>query len=127
MAAARTWPHVVLASDIDPVAVEVAAANVHANGLEEQVICFEATGFDHPTLDREGTFDLVIANILKAPLLALAPDVARITSPRARAILSGILNEQADEVANLYEEFGFNTANREEIVDWTTLTLIKSG
>ncbi|MGI9395650.1 MAG: 50S ribosomal protein L11 methyltransferase [Boseongicola sp.] len=126
MAAARSWPHIVYASDIDPVAVEVATANVRANGLEDRIICLEATGIDHPKLNRENNFDLVFANILKTPLLNLAPDIARITKPRARAILSGILNEQADEVAHFYKEFEFNTAHRDEIVDWTTLTLIKS-
>ncbi len=126
MAAARSWPHVVYASDIDPVAVEVAQENVRENGLEDRVICLEATGIDHPELDRSDAFDLVFANILKAPLLALAPDIARIMVPGGHAILSGILNEQADEVANHYNEFGFNTAHRDEIVDWTTLTLIKS-
>lgn len=126
MAAARTWPHVVYASDIDPVAVEVAAANVRANGLEDRVICLEATGIGHPELDRENAFDLVFANILKTPLLDLAPDISRITEPGAHAILSGILNEQADEVAKFYKEFEFNTAHRDEIVDWTTLTLVKS-
>ena len=126
MAAARSWPHVVYASDIDPIAVEVAAANVHANGLEDCVVCLKAAGIDHPELDRENAFDLVFANILKAPLLDLAPDIARITRPGARAILSGILNEQADDVAKIYEKIEFNTAYRDEIVDWTTLTLVKS-
>ncbi len=127
MAAARTWPHAVYASDIDPVAVEVAQENVRANGLENRVICLEATGINHPTLDRANAFDLVFANILKAPLLALAPDIARVLIADGHAILSGILNEQADEVVEFYQIFGFNTLHREVIVDWTTLTLIKSG
>lgn len=126
MAAARSWPHVIYATDIDPIAVEVAAANVRANGLEDRVVCLKAAGIDHPELDRENAFDLVFANILKAPLLDLAPDIARIARHGARAILSGILNEQADEVAKFYEKFEFNTAHRDEIVDWTTLTLVKS-
>ena len=126
MAAARTWPHVVYASDIDPVAIDVATANVRANGLEDRVICLRATGIDHPELNRENAFDLVFANILKTPLLDLAPDISRITKPGARAILSGILAEQADEVANFYERFEFNTSHYDQIVDWTTLTLIKS-
>ena len=48
MGAARIWPVTVLASDIDPVAVDTAAANVIANGLDGRVICIEAVGFDHP-------------------------------------------------------------------------------
>jgi len=41
------------------------------------------------------------------------------------AILSGILNEQADEVIAHYAQVGINLIHREEIVDWTTLTLKK--
>ena len=47
MAAARIWDHEVVASDIDAVAVEVAEANMRANGLEGRVLCLEATGTDH--------------------------------------------------------------------------------
>jgi ribosomal protein L11 methyltransferase len=50
IAAAKTTPNPVIASDIDPVAVEVAAANARANGVGSRVNCIEATGFDHPDL-----------------------------------------------------------------------------
>ena len=123
MAAARIWPAPVLASDIDEVAVEVARSNVAANGLEDRVTCVEAAGFDHPALRSAGPFDLIFANILKGPLIALAPDLAAALLPGGYAILSGILNEQADEVISVYSGFGINLVEREEIVDWTTLTL----
>ena len=125
MAAARIWPRPVLASDIDTVAVEVAQANVSANGLDGRVICVEAAGFDHPQLAAAAPFDLVFANILKGPLVALAPDMAGALQPGGHAILSGILNEQADEVIAVYAEVGINLFERESIVDWTTLTLQK--
>lgn len=125
MAAAHVWPGVTLASDIDAVAVEVAQANVLANGLDGRVRCLEATGLDHPEL-RAAPFDLVFANILKGPLIELAPDIASALRPGGVAILSGILNEQADEVAAVYARHGINTRHREEIVDWTTLTLTRN-
>ncbi|MFD1508740.1 50S ribosomal protein L11 methyltransferase [Lacimonas salitolerans] len=123
MAAARIWPDTVLASDIDAVAVEVAQANVDANGLTGRVRCIEATGFDHPDLHAAAPFDLVFANILKGPLIALAPDMATQCQPGAKVILSGILNEQADEVIGVYAQSGINLIHREEIGEWTTLTL----
>ncbi|MDW4499517.1 50S ribosomal protein L11 methyltransferase [Sulfitobacter sp. D35] len=126
MAAARIWPDTVLASDIDAVAVEVAATNVAANGLEGRVVCVEAEGFDAPELARAAPFDLVFANILKAPLIALAPDMAANLQPGGYAILSGILNDQADEVIAVYAAHGINLEHREQIVDWTTLTLRKT-
>lgn len=125
MAAARVWPETVLASDIDVQAVDVARANVDANRLTGRVQVHEAAGFDHPELT--GPFDLVFANILKGPLLALAPDMSGRMSPGGYAILSGILNEQADDIIAHYREFGLNLLHREEIVEWTTLTLTKVG
>ena len=65
MAAARVWDRPVLASDIDPVAVEVAEANAASNGLADHLRCVEAAGFDHPALRDAAPFDLVFANILK--------------------------------------------------------------
>ena len=125
MAAARIWPQTVLASDIDEVAVDVARANVVANGLEGRVDCVEAAGFDHPALAQAAPFDLVFANILKGPLVALAPDMAGVMAPEGYAILSGILNEQADEVIDVYAQSGINLHHRESIGDWTTITLRK--
>ena len=126
MAAAHIWPEPVIASDIDAVAVDVAQANVEANGLAGRVRCIEASGFDHTDLSGPDRFDLVFANILKGPLLELAPDMAQAVQIDGHLILSGILNEQADEVIAHYAEHGFNLRDRAEIVDWTTLILSKT-
>ena len=115
-----------LASDIDAVAVDVARANVAANDLEGRVTCVEAAGFDHPALSEAAPFDLVFANILKGPLIALAGDMADALESGGYAILSGILNEQADEVISVYAGYGINLVHRESIVDWTTLTIQKA-
>ena len=125
MGAARIWPENVLASDIDEVAVDVARVNVVANALEGRVACVEAAGFDHPVLAAAAPFDLIFANILKGPLLALADDMAKALESDGYAILSGILNEQADEVIIHYARSGINLTHRESIGDWTTLTLRK--
>lgn len=125
MAAARIWPNPVIVSDIDQVAVEVAEVNVAANDLVGRVIAVEAAGFDHPDLLAKAPYDLVFANILKGPLVALAPDMAVNLDSDGYAILSGILNEQADEVIAVYAQNGINLVHREEIVEWTTLTLRK--
>ncbi|RLL64801.1 50S ribosomal protein L11 methyltransferase [Paenirhodobacter hankyongi] len=123
MAAAKLWPETVLASDIDPVAVETAAANVVANGLAGRVICLEAAGFAHPQIEAAAPFDLIFANILKAPLISLAPDMGRFCAESGHVILSGILHEQADEVIAAYEAQGFTLVSRDEYGDWTTLVM----
>jgi len=125
MGAARIWPNPVMASDIDEVAVDVAEANVRVNDLDGRVICVEAAGFENPAIKDKAPFDLVFANILMAPLIDLAPDMAKYMADGGYAILSGILNEQADAVVAVYAENGINLINREEIGEWTTLTLCK--
>ena len=125
MAAASIWPNPVLASDIDAVAVEVAEANVRANSLEGKVTCLEASGFDNETLLKAAPFDLVFANILKTPLIALATSMAANISAGGYAILSGILCEQAEEVIDCYEKIGFSLLRRDDISEWSTLTLTK--
>ncbi|MDX8351514.1 50S ribosomal protein L11 methyltransferase [Cognatiyoonia sp. IB215182] len=126
MAAAKVLPDPVLASDIDPVAVEVAMANVAANGLAGRVECVTGAGFGAPALQQHAPFDLVFANILKGPLVDLAPDMARFTADDGYVILSGILNEQAEDVIGVYQRNGFNLLEKEEIVDWTTLLMGKN-
>ena len=57
----------------------------------------------------------------------LAPDMGRYIATGGHAILSGILNEQADEVVAAYDAEGFDVAYREEIGEWTSLTLTRRG
>ena len=127
MAAASIYPNPALASDIDQVAVDVAEVNVVANNLVGRVHCIEAAGFDHPDLAKAAPFDLIFANILKGPLIDLAPTMAEATAPGGFVILSGLLNEQADEVIAVYSANGYNLIHRDEIVDWTTLTLCQNS
>jgi ribosomal protein L11 methyltransferase len=51
--------------------------------------------------------------------------MAAALAPNGKAILSGILNEQADDVIEVYAQSGINLLNREVIGDWTTLTVEK--
>ena len=123
MAAAAVWPHPVLASDIDAQAVEVAQANLRANDMQDRVTVVEAAGFDHA--DLAGPFDLIFANILKGPLIALAGDLTARLSPGGHAILSGILNDQAEAVIEVYRQHGNSLVHHDQIGDWSTLTLLK--
>lgn len=127
MAAARLWPVTVLASDIDAVAVDTASANVIANGLDGRVICIEAAGFGHQMLEDNAPYDLVLANILKQPLIDLAPQMAAMVAPEGRIILSGILVTQADEVVETYRRQGFDLDRRDDLADWSALTLVRKS
>ena len=126
MAAAAIWPDPVLASDIDAVAIDVARANVSANNLSHKVSCFEAPGFESLDMRKRAPFDLVFANILKGPLISLAPAMSSNMKTGGYAILSGLLIEQAETVLASYHENDLHLEHREDIDEWSTLTLVKS-
>lgn len=124
MAAAAILPDsVIIASDIDEVAVDVARANAAINGLADRVICLEAAGFGHERIAAAGPFDLVFANILKGPLIGLAPDMAVHVAKDGIAILSGLLVMQAEAVQAAYVTNGFVLIAREDLGEWSTLVL----
>lgn len=124
MAAAATLPEaLVIASDIDRVAVDVAEANVAINDLDGRVECLEAAGLDHARIRAAGPYDLIFANILKGPLIELAPSIATHLATGGRAILSGLLSVQADSVIAAYVASGLVLNNRSDIGEWSTLVL----
>lgn len=123
MAAAKLLPEArIMASDIDKVAVDVALANTEINGLAGRIPCLEAAGFAHPDLQKT-PFDLVFANILKGPLIELAPEMARYTAPQGLVVLSGLLVVQAEAVTAAYVASGFTPVSREDLGEWSALVL----
>jgi ribosomal protein L11 methyltransferase len=124
MAAASVLPEaLVIASDIDEVAVDVAVANVAINHLEGRIECLEAAGFGHPRLAEAAPFDLVFANILKGPLIQLAPPMAAHLAKDGLIILSGLLVVQAEAVTAAYVAADFTPVSRDDIGEWSTLVL----
>ena len=126
MAAARTLPDArVLATDIDPVAIEVAEANLAANGLAGRVATAVAAGTDHPLVREGGPWDLIFANILMGPLVELAPGISAALAPGGTAILSGLLRDQAVEAAAAYEADGCQIAGIWHHGDWSVVSARK--
>ena len=121
IAASRALRRRVLASDTDPEAVRITAANARLNGAAVKAIV--AAGTTHRAIAAAGPYDLILANILARPLVQLAPAIARITSSRGHLILSGLLTEQGRWVASAYQALGFVFARRFEEEGWTTLVL----
>jgi len=125
MAAARIFSANVIASDIDSVAHSVAKMNILANGLDRNIQCFEASGFAHEQIKTKNPFDLIFANILLAPLLAIATDISKYSLSGGYVVLSGILSEQAELVVNKYTGVGFSLSNQIEIGEWVTIIFRK--
>jgi len=123
IALARLAPIPVLATDIDPVAVEVAAANVALNGVSDHVACIAAPGFDHPAFAGRGPFDLIVANILAGPLIEIAPAMATHLKPEGSLILSGILERQEHAVVDAYRAAGFRHVRTTHREGWVTIHL----
>jgi ribosomal protein L11 methyltransferase len=94
IAAAKLGAGRVDAVDLDPQALEAAASNARANGLEVRVATPQALA--------PGEFDVVVANILANPLIALAPLLVARTRRGGSLALSGILESQAPEVIAAY-------------------------
>ncbi|CAN7479264.1 50S ribosomal protein L11 methyltransferase [Rhizobium leguminosarum] len=92
----------VLATDIDPIATNVAAENVRRNGIASGIVIRTAPGFHSTAFSEHGPFDLIIANILARPLIRMAPKLATHLAPGGSVILSGILAGQRWKVIAAY-------------------------
>jgi ribosomal protein L11 methyltransferase len=123
MAAARLLHRRVLASDIDPWSVRVAAENAALNGVSRLVRCRQGDGWRDPALRAAGPFDLVFANILARPLCRMAKDLAGHLAPGGTAILAGLLETQARLVLAAHRRRGLVLEGKVREGPWTTLVL----
>jgi len=125
IAAARLLRRRVLATDIDPFSVRVAAENAWANGVGRLVRCRLSDGWRDPSLARAARFDLVFANILARPLAGMAKHLAAHLAPGGHAILAGLLAEQARYVLAAHRRQGMALEAAFREGNWTTLVLRK--
>jgi ribosomal protein L11 methyltransferase len=126
-AAMSLWPRAhAIATDIDPVSIEVTADNAATNRVnEERLALAVAEGVDHPLYDELAPFDLVIANILAQPLIELAPSIVETLAPGGTLILAGLLDTQAEAVLGAYRREGMRHADTIQLNDWPTLMMRK--
>jgi ribosomal protein L11 methyltransferase len=117
----------VLATDIDPVAVRVAAENVRLNGIVQGITLETAPGFHSSAFRRHGPFDLIIANILARPLIRMAPQLATHLAPGGDVILSGILASQRWKVIAAYNGAGLAHVRTIWRNGWVTIHLRHGG
>lgn len=130
-AALALWPQArCIATDIDPIAVDVSRENAAINGVKlghgaGELLLAVADGMDSPMLTARAPFDLLIANILAGPLIELAPAVASALAPGGTIMLAGLLDTQADGVARAYEAQGLKLQDRGS-GEWPVLVM-RSG
>jgi ribosomal protein L11 methyltransferase len=127
-AALGLWPEArCIATDVDPVAIDVARDNAAINNVAlghgtGELLLAVADGMGSPLLAARAPFDLIIANILAGPLIELAPDFAQALGPGGTVILAGLLDSQAEAVIAAYEALGF-TARDRGFAEWPVLVL----
>jgi ribosomal protein L11 methyltransferase len=121
--AAKLWKRPVLASDIDPVAVEVTNDNARANGVAPLIRAVTADGLTNPVLAGGAPYDLLIANILAGPLTQLAPGIVKALAPGAMLVLSGLLRNQEALVTSFYRDLRFIGRRRDG--PWSALVFEK--
>jgi ribosomal protein L11 methyltransferase len=127
-AALALWPEAkCIATDIDPVAVDVSRDNAAINGVKlghsnGELLLLVADGMDSPMLAARAPFDLLIANILAGPLVELAPSFVKALAPGGTIILAGLLDTQGEAVAVAYEAQGLERQSR-GTGEWPVLVL----
>ena len=130
-AALALWPEAkCIATDIDPISIDVTRENAAINGVKVghgagELLLAVADGMDSPMLAARAPFDLLIANILAGPLIELAPDFAKALAPGGTVILAGLLNTQADTVVTAYSAQGL-TLRELGPGEWPVLVLSSS-
>ena len=121
--AAKLWKRRVLASDIDPVAIEVTDENAQLNGAGLLVQSVVADGLTHPVLAGGAPYDLIIANILAGPLTFLARQIVAALAPGGTLVLSGLLHNQENMVLSFYHPLRLIGRRRDG--PWSALVLAK--
>jgi ribosomal protein L11 methyltransferase len=125
-AVARLCGVPVLAADNDQDAVRVARENAKVNRLSRQVRVLRSDGYRARAIRDGAPYDLVTANILANPLIALAPGLAGVLAKKGRAVLSGLLREQENDVLKAHEAAGLALDFRLRLGDWSALVLKKA-
>lgn len=122
-AGAHLWPEAkVMATDIDPAAVDVTRENAVANDVAG-VDLVVADGALSDAITAKAPYDLVIANILAGPLVSMAPELAAIAAPNATIVLAGLLETQRPQVVAAFEACGCTLEAMDRRGDWTILRL----
>ncbi len=102
--------------DVDPDALQIAAEHARLNNLSDRLRLV----LGGPDVV-EGAWPLVVANVLAAPLIEMAPVLVQRVEPRGRLILSGISSSLESEVWKTYQHLGMRHIRSETRGGWTLL------
>jgi ribosomal protein L11 methyltransferase len=123
LAFARLTHHPAVAIDIDPLATRKTIENAKLNRATPYVRAATANGFKAPLIAELAPYDLIFANILAGPLMRLLPGIKTNLSHGGHAILSGLLDEQANAIAAMARAQNLRLIRRSALEGWITLVL----
>lgn len=104
-------------TDIDPQAITASIENSRRNQADIQFNLVEKFS--------EKPVDLLLANILSGPLKELAPEFKKLTLQGATLVLSGLLETQASDLIQFYQNEGFQFIEQNDLDDWSQLSFLK--
>ncbi len=113
----------ILASDIDPVAVQVAKKNFRINRCASRITAVVSRGLENQIFRQRGPFDLVIANILAGPLQRMSNSLCGELEVGGTLILSGLLPHQRSRIVATYRSQGLRLVHHHIRDGWLTLVL----
>jgi ribosomal protein L11 methyltransferase len=113
----------VMAGDNDKDAVRVAKENAVINGLKKHVRIVASDGYKAKAIRDRAPYDLITANILANPLIGLAPALARNLARNGRAVLSGLMRDQEQDVLSAHRAQGLELDFRIRLGQWSVLVL----
>ncbi len=125
IAASKAARAAAAASDIDPEAVRVTLLNARHNGVAPRLTTFTAPGLKDRRFASRAPYDLIFANILARPLIALARGLSLMLASQGHLVLSGLTQDQARWIGATYRNHGLIPAARINRGNWATLVFTK--
>ncbi len=124
IAAAKIWKNAqIVAVDIDDESVEVAKQNAIDNGVEKQMTVAYSDGYSSAIVQQNAPYDVILANILARPLIAMVKDMAENLKIGGYAVISGFIDEQVDWVVGEHQKFGLELQKIYEMDNWRAALL----
>lgn len=124
LAAAKLWKNAeIVAVDIDNESVKVTKQNAIDNGVEKQIIAAYSDGYASEAVQKNAPYDVILANILARPLIAMSEDMAKNLKVGGYAVISGFIDEQVDWVIGEHEKHGLQLQKIYEGDNWRAALL----
>jgi ribosomal protein L11 methyltransferase len=122
IAAAKLWPDAyIVAADIELPSVEITTENMRINSVPNPCTIIQSNGYEAKEIVSDSPYDLIMANILAAPLISMAGDVKLHLAQEGVCVLSGLLQIQEEDVLTAHQAQDLTLRYRYPKGDWVSL------